>query len=176
VSVRALLTQGPPHHRPRVTDNVSQTDQEVSARVFGIVIALLASGCTTARTPERPSSVSSSAVWAGGVDGGAWIDCDPAAKEPHLEYACVVYTDSGDVWASGSYIVAERRDGSLELSGGGLFPPRIHSYDFFNGEHIAVTDRRVLVPRGWIDYPFGDGHGKRVLNRTRLSWTPSWEE
>ena len=134
----------------------------MSGKNFVLTVLFVGAACTTATTPDRPATVSSSAVWAGGLDGGAWIDCDPAAKEPHLEYDCEVYTDSGDVWARGAYIIAERPDGSLELSGGGLFPPRISRYNFFNGEHIVVTDSRVLVPRGWIDFPFGDGHGKRV--------------
>ncbi len=113
-------------------------------------------------SPPRPQSVSTKAVWAGGSDGGAWIACTPSFKEPHLGYDCIVYHDSGAVWAQGSFIVAERHNGKHEYPSGGFLPPDIGRYEWFDGRQIAVNANRSLVPFGLVDYPSGNGHGKRV--------------
>ena len=125
----------------------------------GFLLVVLA--CGVARSPERPSGVPETAVWAGGSDGGAWIECRPAAKEPYLEYDCTLYHESGTIWSSGGFIVAERREGRYDYPSGGFIPPRIRRYQAYDGRRIVVSDGHFLAPRGWIDYPFGDGHGKR---------------
>ena len=122
------------------------------------------SGCTQVEAPPRPSNGPPSAVWAGGTDGGAWIDCSFAWKEPHVAYTCNTFTDSGHPWASGAYVLAEiRRNGSeIAYEPLGAFA-RIDASDYisFSGTFINLTGDRVLLPHGVIDYPFGDGHGKR---------------
>lgn len=48
--------------------------------------------------PERPSSVPHTAVWAGGADGGAWIECS-VDREKNANW-CTVWNDqTGEVWA-----------------------------------------------------------------------------
>jgi hypothetical protein len=126
-------------------------------------LLLIASGCGTTQAPMRPKAVAGSAVWAGGPDGGAWIDCAPSAKEPYLEYTCTTYHETGGVWSSGEFIVAERRhDGTFDFPSG-LMPPRIQRYEDYDGRRIYVSDQRSLVPNGWVDYPLEIGHGQRVL-------------
>jgi hypothetical protein len=130
----------------------------------GVLLGLLliASGCDSTQAPMRPKLVAESAAWAGGPDGGAWIDCAPSAKEPYLEYTCTTYYESGNVWSSGVFIVAERqRNGTYGFPSGPVLPPRIHRYQDYDGRRIYVSDQRSLIPNGWIDHPLQDGHGKR---------------
>ena len=128
---------------------------------FLICILLGLVGCSGSPDPARPNSLPSTAVWAGGADGGAWIDCHPIAKEPHAEYECTTYQESGVIWSSGHFIVAERRDNRYEYPAAVVFPQAPSRYEWYDGRQICVQEGRFLVPRGWIEYPFGDGHGKR---------------
>lgn len=51
--------------------------------------------------PPRPANVPVDATWAGGADGGMWIDCDEGDTE---RYQCVVYaTVTGVVAESGEF-------------------------------------------------------------------------
>jgi hypothetical protein len=131
-----------------------------SASLLATVVSLTA--CSSTATPVRPNAVPSEAVWAGGVDGGAWILCVPSFKEPHLGYACTVYNDSGSIWAKGSFIVAERRNGNDEFPSGAFLPPTIARYQWFDGRRIQISESRSLRPSGVVDFPFGNGHGKRI--------------
>src|SRR5882724_5428005 len=85
--------------------------------------------------PSKPSKVPVAAVWAGGPDGGAFIDCRPAS-EAH-EYDCRIYNDhTGDLWDSGRYRLS---------SPSPAFDPRQgESYDGFDGERILLRDHRTL--------------------------------
>lgn len=52
--------------------------------------------------PSRPSHVPSAATWAGGRDGGPWINCMPTGRQNVLR--CDVYGHlSGTVLESGDY-------------------------------------------------------------------------
>jgi hypothetical protein len=72
--------------------------------------SVLLLGCNKTNAPTRPNGVPASAVWAGGVDGGAFIDCSPSRNgEPN---PCTVYNDSvGDVDISGRFVVKGQRRG-----------------------------------------------------------------
>ncbi len=61
--------------------------------------------------PVRPSVVPASAVWAGGADGGVFIDCSPSRRgEPN---PCTVYNDgNGDVYMSGKYVLKGQERGA----------------------------------------------------------------
>jgi hypothetical protein len=88
-------------------------------------------GCTTRpEIPPRPSSVPKSATWAGGADGGAWIDCKGVGEN----FRCVIYNDrSGEVWARGEYELQPRgADRSLTYGG-------------FDGDTIHLVGNRRLV-------------------------------
>jgi len=158
-SAATALAGHEPHRRARVTAGSSQTDVRKMSYPL-LALLLVSAGCSSMRTPERPKAVPEMAVWAGGADGGAWIDCSPAAKEPYFQYNCTVYHESGTIWSSGAFIVAERRDGGHDFPAGGFIPPRLRRYQDYDGRRISVSDQRSLVPSGWIDYPFGDGHGR----------------
>jgi len=132
---------------------------------LAIVVLVACVHCTPIRSvPMRPSTVTAEAVWAGGVDGGAWLDCRFNAKEPFTEYECVIWHDEGHLWSSGLFILQESsRDGWANVAGDIFATPRVSEFDFYTGTRVVISERRRLEPNGWIDHPFGDGHGKRVL-------------
>ena len=126
-----------------------------------LMVLMLMMGCSAVHAPERPTDVPRTAVWAGGADGGAWIRCDPIAKEPYTEYECTMYHESGGVWASGRFITSERGEHGYEFPAAVVVPQPPKRYESYDGRRIYVRDGRLLVPHGWVEYPFGDGHGKR---------------
>lgn len=100
--------------------------------------------------PERPAIVPPSAVWAGGADGGAWIDCRPISS---TRFACTIFNDqSGATWARGEYLLSGRPSASEQSS---------LRYVSFDGVEIHLADEQSLIPDGWIEFPFSDGGGKR---------------
>ena len=103
----------------------------------------------------------SKAVWGGGDKGGIWMDCKWKSKEPYSTYDCTFYNDhNGSVTAVGDFALAEQTNDDFDLiSGIGPFNPKLN---FYNGDVVQLTSGKFLVPLGWIDYPFGDGHGKRT--------------
>lgn len=87
--------------------------------------------------------MSPTAVWAGGADGGAWVDCGMSTKEPNTTYNCKVFSERGDVLSSDSY--------ALVVKPGSVYRPEqgpFHSIrpSFFDGCVIGLTDGRVLTP------------------------------
>ena len=58
-----------------------------SAMISGF---LAVAGCAE-WTPERPEAVSDAAIYAGGEDGGMWVDCSGAAEE----VSCLVWDIDG---------------------------------------------------------------------------------
>jgi len=61
--------------------------------VFGVVLGVVASNVLRAPgsgDPDRPAVVPDSARWAGGPDGGMWVQCKPI---DNWEFACRVYAD-----------------------------------------------------------------------------------
>lgn len=55
--------------------------------------------------PEsRPLFVPVSAIWAGGADGGQWIDCLPLST---VEFKCEIYADTtGELIERGEYLLS----------------------------------------------------------------------
>lgn len=87
--------------------------------------------------PERPPSVPETATWAGGADGGAWIECSFVPEEE--ANWCTAWNDqTGEI--------AIRTDFVLRDSGKGL-PVSGFSYAFFSGHSIELADGRILEPR-----------------------------
>ncbi len=84
-----------------------------------------------AMPPPRPASVPAAAVWAGGPDGGAWIQCTPAARD----FDCTIFHDSGDVWTKGRF-----RAEPASAAGKGL------QYNAYDGELIHLLNGEQLVP------------------------------
>jgi hypothetical protein len=108
--------------------------------------------------------VPAEAIWAGGGDGGDWLLCVMRGKEPVPFFDCEVYSDhTGSLTTRGRYSFAKADpDGEWKLDNSPL--PRL-SYRFFDGVIVHLDGPYALVPDGEIDYPFGDGHGKRVKYR-----------
>ena len=103
------------------------------------------------------------AVWAGGLDGGSWVHCQLSTKEPTVTYDCVIWNDEGQPWSTGRYTyLRATRSAWVAVTGDVFSKATISEYDFYNGTSIVVSDDSRLEPHGWVDYPFGDGHGKRV--------------
>lgn len=100
--------------------------------------------------PPRPATVPASASWAGGADGGAWINCTPLDTG---RFACVVFDDDrGTVWARGEYLLQGPASATSQTT---------RQYRSFNGVQIDLVGGQALVPDGWIEFPFPDGGGKR---------------
>lgn len=123
----------------------------------GVLVMILAAGlacCANLAPPPRPAAVPPSAVWAGGADGGSWIDCRWTTKEPVIAYDCRVYDDpSGDLSAEGYYVLG-RCGREFEPEPGGPFGGgTFSSYDAFDGTVIFVSRARCLVPHGKVKYP-----------------------
>ena len=113
--------------------------------------------------PPRPHSVPLDAVWAGGAEGGSWIQC-VLAKPQDAVYQCKVWEDyEGSVNAQGSFILRkyqwEKNLGKASYQK--INPPQTLRFDFYDGFGIYLKDSQVLLPHGWVEYPFGDQHGKR---------------
>lgn len=104
-----------------------------------LVVALLAlgTGCDSRpRVPPRLPGVSGDAVWAGGVDGGAWIDCWLDRRSD--AHWCTVWSDqTGRVVARTLYVE--------KISGAPVSDAELE-YQFFDGLEIGLRDGRRLEP------------------------------
>lgn len=100
-------------------------DRNIALLIVAIVATV--AGCGDMTTPTRPSGVPSSAVWVGGRDGGAFVDCRPSeADQPN---PCTVYNETiGDIWMSGTFIIQgkERGASGIELKYVGADGSRIY--------------------------------------------------
>src|SRR5215470_4410681 len=103
--------------------------------VLAIAISALLSACNR-HSPARPAGVPSSAVWAGGADGGAFFDCVPSWNgEPNF---CTVYNDSnGAIYMSGRFVLQGQTRGAKadELK-----------YDSADGNRIYLERNLMLDP------------------------------
>jgi hypothetical protein len=118
-----------------------------------VAAGFLILACTKTSPPPRPASVPKSATWAGGSDGGAWIDCRFEFKEPYVGYHCDVYKDGGAHWASGTYALVD----VTFRSNRPIYTPtsvtaRVHPEDFeaFDGDVIGLSRSRALVPEALL--------------------------
>ena len=127
-----------------------------------LVLAL--SGCDYGQhnPPERKSGIPETAVWAGGVDGGSWIQC---TREHGIEYSCAIYNDyTGHILAKGTFLhrkltydADERKTEVVSLEGQQKLPPYVH----YDGIFIHLAGEEALVPDGIIMSPFDHEHGKK---------------
>lgn len=157
-----MLAHAPRQVGSQVIHNVRQTKRVTSRIIITGVLSVLAFGCSSDTAPSRPSNVPTEAIWAGGVDGGAWVECRFATKEPFTGFDCQIWNHDGRAWSSGRFEVwMNEGDGGWKPRGGKLFA-EVTNFDFYDGVTIVISEKRQLRPRGWIDHPFGNGHGKRV--------------
>lgn len=108
----------------------------VQAALAGCICATTMIGCKQPQA-TRPAGVPEKAVWAGGVDGGAFFLCTPSAANEANE--CTVYSDStGEVYMSGSYVLRDTQRGAKEAE---------LSYRSADGDNIYLDHDLTLVPK-----------------------------
>ena len=102
--------------------------------VLGMLSFLTA--CDRDYTPKRLSDIPESAVWAGGPDGGAWIECQVASDGK--SNPCKVWSDqTGRLEAQGEFhLEREQRAAAKEEL----------RFTGYGGTQIYLADNRVLVP------------------------------
>ncbi len=114
----------------------------LSVAVAALLAGTVACSCKIRRVdpepPARPASVPSTAIWAGGVDGGSFILLEPTKKAD--QYVAKIYDDSvGDVTF----------DGVLQLDQHTTAPLDVRSpktFSFWDGDTLYLTDGRSLSP------------------------------
>ena len=74
--------------------------------LIAIVTGLVAA-CSPGADPERPPGVPASASWAGNVEGGTWIDCEPVPSVPN-RYVCRAWFQTGAMISEGQYLLRHR--------------------------------------------------------------------
>ena len=131
-----------------------------------IFLPIIVMSCNSSKMqiPKRPLNVPITAMWAGGVDGGHWFDCMPDSSDP-FTYICSIYNENtGSTISKGKYLLrslhwdtVNKKNIYLKVSEQ-LKDLKYNSYD---GEKINLQNDIVLVPHGWIVYPFDDKHGKK---------------
>lgn len=109
-----------------------------SSLLVALLFATLSYSCTPeVVAPQRPISVPSEAVWAGGLDGGAWIRCSYEPEE-NANW-CTVWNDTnGEILSSSLHVLRETGKPVAEV---GLL------YQAFDGVAIWLKGNRALIPR-----------------------------
>jgi len=102
-----------------------------------VLIVMMYESVTPIVPPERPENVPATAVWAGGRDGGVFMECLNAAETNHC-FDCVVYFDhSGNIWMREIFCLDE---GAITIDS------LRKVYGGYNGIWIFLKDERQLVP------------------------------
>ncbi len=110
----------------------------------------------------RPESVSDSAIWAGGLDGGAWIE---KVEYSNSRFSYRIYSDNGDIWAIGDFVYCHLNQIEPKYSPVDIDSiPEIFHYSSFDGTFIRFTNYDyILVPDSWILFPLMDSTYKKQL-------------
>ncbi|MEM6287519.1 MAG: hypothetical protein AAF845_10215 [Bacteroidota bacterium] len=108
--------------------------------------------CNASYEPARPDGVPASATWAGGPDGGTFIECRDTEVDGVLD--CTIYYDfTGDVWDQG-FFLNETGVSTSDLP---------EQYGSFNGRKIYLE-----LPEGADRYPTlvpSDASGRPLTER-----------
>jgi hypothetical protein len=91
--------------------------------------------------PKRPPSLPKEAVWAGGVDGGAWYVVDSQKPAPDV-WQIRVYRDNGSPWVRGSFWWKEATNMKA-----------LPSFSAFDGNVIYLEGNKKMFPVGALFYP-----------------------
>jgi hypothetical protein len=112
--------------------------------VLAVAINALLSACqcevrsAEPEAPPRPSGVHAKAIWAGGIDGGAFIRLIPAKADG--TYAARIYNDhSGDLEFNGKLRLKELSQAPIDVN-----DPK--TYSGWDGESLFLRDGRILRP------------------------------
>lgn len=111
----------------------------VQVILTGVVLLV---GCEMKpEVPARLPGISPSAVWAGWIDGGTWVECW-FDREADANW-CTAWNDqTGEVVARTHYVLR---------SNGSAVPDHELKYVSFNGTDISLVGGRVLAPRRKTD-------------------------
>ena len=127
---------------------------------IALVATAVALACTpTPKAPRRPFGVPKTAAWAGGADGGAWIDCWRVSdvlraeeREAHADvqahadmdahFDCSIFAAEGAIAKRGRFTLDDVVDGGMRVT---ATPRRVMQYDAWDGVRILLSDGRVLV-------------------------------
>ena len=131
------------------------------------ILTSLVTACSPGADPERPAGLPASASWAGNVEGGTWIDCEPVPSAPN-RYACRTWYETGGALISeGQYLLRHRRWDQQALRSEYTEPvgSTLPGFKTFDGRWIVLKNDHVLLPDGVISYPDSAEHGKRQTYR-----------
>ena len=102
-----------------------------------VFIVMMYESVTPVVPPERPENVPATAVWAGGRDGGDFIDCVDFPDSSGC-FDCVVYSDFvGWIEMKGIFCLDEGKISIDSLR---------KVYGCYNGYWISLEDGRQLAP------------------------------
>lgn len=131
----------------------------IASLVF--VFSACTSACTTEhKPPPRPLLVPQTAAWAGGADGGAWVDCWRASDvephkdgQPHQEppaqslfedrFDCRIFDERGAIQRNARFRL-------LDVTAGKVLKPasdphRVLQFSGWDGCQLHALPTRVLV-------------------------------
>lgn len=116
---------------------VNFLSRPAESRLAAISVLLSAMlGACEAQPPTRHAGIPATAIWAGGKDGGSWIDCKTDAAK-NANYCAVYHEYTGEVVARGLYVL---RDTKKAASSADLI------YDGFDGRFIFLVNGKILEP------------------------------
>jgi hypothetical protein len=134
--------------------------------LFLILLFLLVSCESKVKVPSKVAGIPEQAIWFGGLDGGQWILYEKYDSS-QFRYKCNIYNDyTGDLTATGDFILRKYewnnnlKEFSYSLLGKELDSLKFSGYD---GVSIFLDTSIVLLPDGWIVYPFDSISGKKQL-------------
>ena len=124
---------------------------------FLILLAtLFVSACVT-YPPHRPAGVDEAAVWAGGRDGGVWVDCQNVSQGENV-FECSVFDELGVLLRQQGFRLVEVhvQNSSLpQLRFKRIARPvqldEVHQIGFraYDGEKLSLLNGWALVPESW---------------------------
>jgi hypothetical protein len=101
--------------------------------ILSVTVSVMMIGCYRVYPPARPGGVPSSAVWAGGLDGGGWVTCSNDFKEYNV---CTIYDEEGWTLGPSRY--------RLKGSDRPASPNELH-YTYLTGKAIGLEGGLELV-------------------------------
>ena len=111
-----------------------------TTRVVGAVRSIcligyfLASSACESYPPRRPFKVPSSAEWAGGIDGGEWVDCSSGTG---LYNRCAIYSQNGDLIFRSDYTLEQHHRAATRSE---------LRYRYVDGKTILLQGGLALMP------------------------------
>ena len=102
-----------------------------------VVLSVSMASCRGSyETPARPTGVPPSAAWAGGADGGAWIECT-VNNQKNSNYCTIYWHNTGEIVSKGHFRLRGVGNAAKEAQ---------LSYEAFDGTSIYLLGNLVLDP------------------------------